>query len=238
MKKITLLFMMFCLTLSTTSLIAQTHFSVSMNGGTTYASSPGSFAGYTWNAVGNHAFNNTNNTGISLSITGYDETVSGPELYIRFSRVGFGKAPLGWGSDNVTSLATLVPADFTGGAATVTVDIPAGTLPVAQTADYVSGYLWILQIVGDNTPEAYINYVVDIEEKILSAKDFKLTSSYYNASKNSLIIKDNIEGEFLIYNMLGQQVLKGTISEEIKVESLKKGLYIFSTEKGTLKFLK
>ena len=147
MKKITLLLMMLCLTLSTTSLIAQTDFSVSMNGGTTYASSPGSFAGYTWNGVGNHAFNNTNYTGISLSITGYDETVSGPELYIRFSRVGFGNAPLGWGSDNVTSLATLVPADFIGGAATVTVDIPVGTLPVAQTADYVSGYLWILQIV-------------------------------------------------------------------------------------------
>ena len=179
MKKITLLLMMLCLTLSTTSLIAQTDFSVSMNGGTTYASSPGSFAGYTWNGVGNHAFNNTNYTGISLSITGYDETVSGPELYIRFSRVGFGNAPLGWGSDNVTSLATLVPADFIGGAATVTVDIPVGTLPVAQTADYVSGYLWILQIVGDNTPEAYINYVVDIEEQILSTKDFnknKLTS--------------------------------------------------------------
>lgn len=245
MKKITLLFMMFCLTLSSKSLIAQTNYSVSMNGGTVYVSNPGSFAGYGWNGVGNHVFNNTNSTEISLSITDYDETNPevGSELYIRFSRVGFGNAPLGWGSDNSTNLATLVPGDFTGGAATVKVDIPTGTLPVAQTADYVSGYLWVLQIVGANTSgQTYINYVVDIEQEILSAKEFNKSKlqGFYSASKDAIVFKDKIgiNGDFSIYNLMGQSVLKGEVVNEISVETLKSGLYFLTTEKGVLKFVK
>ncbi|WP_343329059.1 T9SS type A sorting domain-containing protein [Polaribacter staleyi] len=89
-----------------------------------------------------------------------------------------------------------------------------------------------------NTGDNIFDYSWKVVGGTASTKDFKLTSSFYNVSKSALVIKDNIEGEFSIYNMLGQQVLNGTISNEIKVETLKSGLYILSTDKGTLKFVK
>lgn len=244
MKKITLLMLLFAFTLCAAHLNAQTYFSVSMNGGTTYASNPGSFAGFPWGAhLGNHIFTNANSQNISLSITDYDETNAdvGNELYIRFSRVGFGTAPLNWGADNSTTLATLTPTDFTGGAATVSVNIPAGTLPIASTTDYEIGYRWILQIVGANVSgTTYINYVVDIQEQILSANTFSKDKlqAFYNTNREVVVMKDQMNGGFSIYNLMGQAVLAGDITKEINVEELKSGLYILSTEYGSLKFVK
>ncbi|WP_430928718.1 T9SS type A sorting domain-containing protein [Polaribacter marinivivus] len=242
MKKITLLLMVFGLMLSTKTLNAQTHFTVTMNNGTTYNSgvSGERFAGYPWGGVGNHVFNSSNSGSISLVIDSYDEATSGPEIYVRFSRVGFGNAPLGWGSDNSTDLKTIASSDFTNGSATVTVSIPDGTLPVAETTDYVNGYLWVLQVVGDNDPEAYVNYVVDIEEKIvLSTKSYnKLESSFYNPSKDVIVLTSNIEGEYNIYDLTGRSILKGKITNEILTSSLRSGVYILKTDKGILKFAK
>lgn len=240
MKKITLFFMALGFMLSSISLNAQTHFSVSMNGGTVYDSGGGSFCGFPWSGLGNHVFTNTNSSGISIAITNWDEATSGPEVYIRFSRVGFGNAPLGWGSDMSTDLATLTSADFTAGAATVNVDIPAGTEPVTSTAGYMSGYRYILQVVGDNDPEAYINYVSDVQETILSTNDFNRSklNAFYSADRNAVVLQKNIEGNFKIFNMLGQSVQEGEVSKEINVETLKTGLYILTTDNGTLKFVK
>lgn len=240
MKKITLLLMMTGLLIST-SLTAQTFFTASMNGGDTYSSETSRFAGYTWSGVGNHVFNNTNSASITLDIAGYDEATVGPELYIRFSRVGFGSAPLGWGSDNSTDLLTLSASDFTAGAATVTVAIPNGTTPIAQTTGYVEGYNYVLQIVGDNDPEAYINYVVKIEETIvLSTKEYKnkLESSFYSSSKDALVLNNNVIGNYRIYDLTGRTILKGKVSNEVGVSVLKPGLYIIATDQGSLKFIK
>ena len=66
----------------------------------------------------------------------------------------------------------------------------------------------------------------------------KLTSAFYSASKRAIVINDNIQGKFSIYNLLGQSVLKGTLAKQINVETLKSGLYILSTESGSLKFVK
>ena len=239
MKKITLLFMMFGLTISS-ALSAQTYYTVSMNGGTTYSSETTRFAEYTWNGVGNHVFDNTNSASITLDIANYDEATVGPELFIRFSRVGFGNAPLNWDSDISTDLITLKASDFTNGAASVTVNIPNGTVPVEQTANYVAGYNYILQIVGDNDPEAYINYVSKIEETIvLSTKEYnKLESSYYNPSKDAVVLNNNIKGDYRIYDFTGRTLLKGEISNEISTSALKSGIYFLATKKGTLKFAK
>ncbi len=242
MKKITLLFMMFGLMLST-SLTAQVYYSVSMNGGTAYSSETQRFAGYPWGGVGNHVFDNSNSENITLEITNYDEATVGAELYIRFSRVGFGKGTLNWGSDNSTDLVTLVPADFTNGAATVTVNIPNGTVPVAQTTDYVTGYNYVLQVVGDNDPEAYINYVVDITETIvLSTNDFSTAklAAFYSSGKDAVVISDkNIIGnDFKLYDLTGRTLMNGEISDEINVSNLKSGLYFLATKEGTLKFAK
>ena len=66
----------------------------------------------------------------------------------------------------------------------------------------------------------------------------KLTSSFYSANKKAIVINDNVQGKYSIYNLLGQSVLQGKIAKEIKVETLKSGLYILTTEKGILKFVK
>ncbi|GAA4933792.1 hypothetical protein GCM10023314_02820 [Algibacter agarivorans] len=245
MKKITLFFMMFGLMASTTCLTAQTYYSVAMNGGTVYASNPGSFAGYPWGGVPNYSFNNSNSSGISLHITNYDETNPsvGPELFINFSRVGFGNAPLNWGNDNATTLATLTPSDFTAGEATVVVDIPAGYLPVELTADYVAGYLYILQVVGANPSgdQTYINFVSTIEEEILSTNDFNKSklAAFYNANLDAIVFDSKISGDYSIYDLTGRVISKGAISNEISTASLKGGaMYILSTESGVLKFVK
>ena len=66
----------------------------------------------------------------------------------------------------------------------------------------------------------------------------KLTSTFYSASKEAIVVNDKIEGKFSIFNLLGQSVLKGKISKEINVKDLTPGLYILSTEHGRLKFVK
>lgn len=246
MKKITFLFMVFAILLvNTSSLIAQTYYSVEMNNsGNVYVSNPGSFAGYPWNGTGNHSFNNTNSSGITLDITNYDETNTdvGNELYVRFSRVGFGNAPLNWGSDNSSTLATLTPTDFTAGAATITVDIPAGTVPVEQTADYENGYLWILQIVGTNTSgNTYINYVVNIEEAILSTKDFQKFSSFYpNPVNDKIYFNNDVQTDsYKVLSVTGALIreVDGS-SRSIDVSDLKAGLYFIATDDSVGKFVK
>ncbi len=254
MKKITLLVMVFGLLLATTNLnaqLAETYYSTRLNGGDTFGSSSAGnrFAGYGFGGVPNHTFNNATKN-LTIEITDYDENnpVVGPELYIRWARVGFGNAPLNWGSDNVTEIMTLVPGDFTGGAATVNVTIPAGTTPVADTADYVSGYLWILQIVGVNgapyvdSEHAYMNYVIDITDNILNTNNFsknEIDANYVN-SLQAIVLNDNaLEGEdYAVYNVLGQVKLKGNVSREISVSDLNSGLYFLTIpSKGTLKFV-
>lgn len=239
----TLFTIIFCFTLNITSLNAQTHFSVSMNGGTTYNSGVSNerFAGFSWSGLGNHVFDNTNSNGINIVITNYDEATSGAEIYIRFSRVGFGTAPLGWGSDNSSDLATLSASDFTAGEATVSVNLPVGTLPIAQTTDYVDGYRWALQVVGDNDPEGYVNYVSDVQEQVLNTDDyhdFTTKDSFYSAKKDAIILNKQSVGDFSIFNIHGQIVMKGKLLNQINVSTLKSGFYIFKTENATLKFIK
>ncbi|MDO6759396.1 T9SS type A sorting domain-containing protein [Tamlana sp. 2_MG-2023] len=243
MKKITLLLMVLGVMVYTTNLTAQTSYSVSMNGGTTYASNPGVFADYDWSGVGNFVFDNTNSSAITFKITDYDASNPevGPELYIKLLRSGMGNGQLAWGSDNTTNLMTIPSADFTNGEATVTVSLPNGTLPIEQTADYESGYQWLLQVSGANGGGAtYINYVSKIEEEILSSKDFNKNKlgAFYNAKLDAVVVDDALSGDYAIYDLTGRQVVKGAISSEISTSSLKRGIYILSTKNGALKFAK
>ncbi|MEW4925414.1 T9SS type A sorting domain-containing protein [Algibacter sp. 2305UL17-15] len=247
MKKITLLFVMFALMVCTTSLTAQTYYSASLNGSTDYVSNPGSFADYPWGTgIPNYSFDNVSANSITIVIKNYDETnpAVGPELFINWSRSGFGTAPLGWGSDNFTNLKTLVPADFTAGEATVVVSIPAGTKPVEMTDDYESGYKYILQVVGANPPtnQTYVNFVSTIEEEILSTNDFNKNklAAFYSSSKDAVVISNStvIGSDYKVYDLTGRTIKTGKVSNEISVSTLKTGLYILATDKGVLKFAK
>lgn len=75
----------------------------------------------------------------------------------------------------------------------------------------------------------------------LSSNDFsenKLTSSFYNATIGALIINDNVDGDFSIYDITGKAVLTGEVSSKIDVQTLNSGIYILTTAKGNLKFAK
>ena len=75
----------------------------------------------------------------------------------------------------------------------------------------------------------------------LATKDFsktKLEATFYSSKRDALIVNDRISGKFTIYNLTGQSVLKGEISNRIGVETLNSGLYILSTKDGVLKFAK
>jgi len=74
----------------------------------------------------------------------------------------------------------------------------------------------------------------------LSTSNFSKSKleAFYNASRDAIMMKNSDAGNFAIYNLMGQSVLKGKISNTISVETLKSGLYILSTKKGSLKFVK
>ncbi|GEM_PF-5346041 len=62
---------------------------------------------------------------------------------------------------------------------------------------------------------------------------------FYDAPRQSLMVGNDFLGDkYSIYNLMGQSVLEGTTSREISVETLKSGLYILATQKGSFKFVK
>ncbi|MGC6430706.1 MAG: hypothetical protein ACON5F_06675 [Jejuia sp.] len=75
----------------------------------------------------------------------------------------------------------------------------------------------------------------------LSTNDFSKDKleAYYNAGRDAVVLSNEIEGGYSIFNIMGQKMISGEIeSREIDVETLKSGLYILATEKGSLKFVK
>lgn len=244
MKKITLLLIMFGLSISTTNLTAQVYYSTTMNGGNTYVSKPGSFAGYAWGGIPNYTFDNTTAKTITIEITNFDATNPsvGNTIYINFSRSGFGIAPLGWGSDNLTVLKTLSAADFTNGAATVVISLPTGTLPIAETPGYVQGYNYILQIVGSNpsTDQNYVNYVVGVTETLSTKKTNRNTVAFYpNPATEVVTFNADLETKtYKVLSMSGALVKETAATSSLNVSDLSKGTYIIARDAGSGKLIK
>ncbi|MDO6761269.1 T9SS type A sorting domain-containing protein [Tamlana sp. 2_MG-2023] len=88
----------------------------------------------------------------------------------------------------------------------------------------------------------YLNPTFTIQDlATLSDEDLNkenLTSTFYSSNRDAIVVNDKIDGTFTIFNLMGQAVLKGNISNEISLTNLNTGLYIFSTENGSLKFAK
>lgn len=95
---------------------------------------------------------------------------------------------------------------------------------------------------GDGSSDQVLVYIRSQAEidAILSANKYNKTKldGFYSAERNAIVLKRNIDGNFKIFNMLGQSVQEGEVSQEINVETLKTGLYILTTDNGTLKFVK
>ncbi|WP_010133918.1 T9SS type A sorting domain-containing protein [Ochrovirga pacifica] len=66
----------------------------------------------------------------------------------------------------------------------------------------------------------------------------KLDGAYYNTTKQAVMVGQNFQGDFVIFNVLGQKVKEGNVTREVSVSDLKSGVYMFATAKGSLKFVK
>ena len=93
--------------------------------------------------------------------------------------------------------------------------------------------------------DGYLSTFVALEvlksTETLATRDFQKNSlsAFYNSSKEALILTNNdVTGAYKVFDVTGRIILKGTISNEINVSSLKSGLFILATDKGSLKFVK
>ena len=79
-----------------------------------------------------------------------------------------------------------------------------------------------------------------VADNTLRTNDFNKSklAARYNASTDALVFDSSISGKYAIYNLLGQSVKQGTIAREVGVSTLKSGMYILTTDSGTLKFAK
>ncbi|TNJ46495.1 T9SS type A sorting domain-containing protein [Tamlana fucoidanivorans] len=114
---------------------------------------------------------------------------------------------------------------------------------IPLTSELPSGNFYILMIFAeyDNGGPNYTNdnTVITIEET-LSTEGYNKAklNSFYSSVRDAIVMKDKFDGGFSIYNLTGQKVLEGEISNEISVSTLNTGLYFLVTEYGTLKFAK
>ena len=137
-----------------------------------------------------------------------------------------------------------VTANGLTGTYTWSIDMP-NDAALPSTAERVtagtatSGYDTRFQTVGYQSPFAAIEVVKSTET--LATRDFQKNSlsAFYNSSKEALILTNNdVTGAYKVFDVTGRIILKGTISNEINVSSLKSGLFILATDKGSLKFVK
>ncbi|APZ45523.1 hypothetical protein BW723_04080 [Polaribacter reichenbachii] len=144
--------------------------------------------------------------------------------------------------------------DTTGGthSGTASVDFTVGTVkgdgvtPILTSAELPDGQSYVLRVSFQNSNDSWSSYStgahipIVIVAPVLSTKDVSKPKlkAFYSAAKSAVVVSDQFEGDFAIFNVLGQAVLKGELTQEINVSSLQSGLYILSTERGSIKFVK
>lgn len=145
------------------------------------------------------------------------------------------------GIPEITQGVTTVTADDNSQSTTISLTIPNINATITDAVRIqVIGYGFNAGSDGYvyNTAPAPL-YTID-HTTVLSTEKFNKNklSAFYSSSNQSIILDADLTGDYTIYNILGQNVMQGKISSEINVRSLKKGLYILSTEFGSKKFVK
>lgn len=101
-----------------------------------------------------------------------------------------------------------------------------------------------IKINATGTYDGDVFYIDEIEQNTaatLATKTFEKNklSAFYNNSKQAILFNDvDASGSYKVYDLTGRVLLKGQISKEVNVSSLRTGLYILATENGSLKFVK
>ncbi|WP_299554887.1 hypothetical protein [Seonamhaeicola sp.] len=156
-----------------------------------------------------------------------------------------------WANETVANTTYKYPGAGSGGITTASITIPNDIILNSADANLTYRILTYLAYTPDGGSTIYggtgasdptLVYIRSQAEvdALLSTKDFNKSklNSFYSTERDAVVIKDRLDGGFSIYNLMGQEVLEGDITDEISVETLKSGLYILSTAYGTLKFVK
>ncbi|TXG39777.1 hypothetical protein [Seonamhaeicola maritimus] len=156
-----------------------------------------------------------------------------------------------WANETVANTAYQYPGAGTGGVSTASITIPNDIVLNSADANLTYRILTYLAYTPDGGSTIYggtgasdptLVYVRSQAEvdAILSTSEFnkKSLKAYYSSDRNTVVMRDRLVGGYSIYNLMGQEVLEGEISNQISVETLKSGLYILSTAYGSLKFVK
>lgn len=157
-----------------------------------------------------------------------------------------------WANETVAQPNDYVyPGAGTGGVTTVSYTIPADAQLSSENANLTYRLLTYLAYTPDGGatiyggPGAsdptlvYIRSQAEINALSTSGFNKNKLKAYYNANTEAIVFKDaTIAGDYAVYNLMGQEVLRGAVSKVIAVSTLKPGLYILSTAGGSLKFVK
>lgn len=157
----------------------------------------------------------------------------------------------GWANMAIDNTTYKFPGAGTNGEVSTTITIPTDAPLSSSTAvlSYrVNAYLSYTpdgdtqkfgQEGASEPTTVYIRTQAEIDN-ILSVSSFNKNKleAYYKSVNSVIVMEKSINEDFSIYNIMGQNVLEGKTSKEINVEVLKPGVYILSTDKGVLKFVK
>ncbi|AWG20724.1 hypothetical protein FFWV33_03795 [Flavobacterium faecale] len=102
--------------------------------------------------------------------------------------------------------------------------------PAAETAVGTPGHLQVYDATA-NLQKYNFNVSVSNAATTLGNEAFNKTklAAYYNAATKSVVITDEIEGDYFIYDLSGKAVSTGKASSQINVSTLTSGLYILTT---------
>jgi len=136
---------------------------------------------------------------------------------------------------------------FAGGGLPITTDATGSGSVNFSPAFFGGGTLtedetitWNSQATGATNKVQSFPGTLATSSTILSSKvnTNKLSQSFYNPSKEAIVVGDTVSGKYSIYNITGKTIQQGVVYNEIDVQSLVSGIYILSTESGVLKFIK
>ncbi|MDV7188134.1 hypothetical protein R3X25_12650 [Lutibacter sp. TH_r2] len=153
------------------------------------------------------------------------------DVRVRFLDVDYALIPEG------TVGSTTVTTSDTTQSTTVSLTVPNVDTSLTDVRIQALGYGFTGS--EDGLTYKYANSF-NIDASTLAVDKFEKNeiNAYYSENKNAIVLSEAIKGEYIIYNLMGQSISKGEITNEINVSNLKSGVYIFSTEVGSLKFVK
>lgn len=167
--------------------------------------------------------------GIDYTAVKKDPTRDNLDLRVRFLTSGYGSIPEGVISTKIVTNSA--------SSQSTTVDITVPNIETSLTDVRLQVLAYGHAAGTDKTLNAYASSLFNIDATTLSIN--KTTLKDVEVNNNSIIFGAQYTGiSYKIYNVTGQTVQKGIVQNNININTLASGVYILTTEKGLLKFMK